>query len=172
VQNKDNFLQKRIHVFCITGLKDASYAGTFHLQHADGTTTQVLLTPFRDDMEVVMSAADLAVARAGAGTIAEFTAIKLPMVLLPYPHAADDHQTANARFVEQQGSGLLLSDDKIHTLFDEVTHLIHNTSLLEKFQENLRRFHHPDITTEIVLDLEKMSACAHDRQLSNISSFS
>jgi len=59
---------------------------------------------FTPDMVSLYEAADLAVCRAGASTCAELGAFGLPALLIPYPHAASDHQTANARALEKLGA--------------------------------------------------------------------
>lgn len=66
------------------------------------------LTPFIDDMAEAYGWADLVVCRAGALTIAELAAAGLGALLVPFPFAVDDHQTANARFLEQSGAALLI----------------------------------------------------------------
>lgn len=68
-------------------------------KHADGHK----LFAFEDRMDLVYAAADLAVARAGAITLAELEACHLPVVLVPYPHAAGDHQRQNARSFASRG---------------------------------------------------------------------
>jgi UDP-N-acetylglucosamine--N-acetylmuramyl-(pentapeptide) pyrophosphoryl-undecaprenol N-acetylglucosamine transferase len=66
--------------------------------------------PFlRDDMLAALAAADLVVGRAGSSTLAEVTALGLPIVVVPYPHAAG-HQTANARQLVEAGAGRLVDD--------------------------------------------------------------
>ena len=55
-------------------------------------------------MELALAIADLAVARAGANTIHELAVCAIPSILVPYPHATDDHQTANARELERAGA--------------------------------------------------------------------
>jgi UDP-N-acetylglucosamine--N-acetylmuramyl-(pentapeptide) pyrophosphoryl-undecaprenol N-acetylglucosamine transferase len=66
------------------------------------------LVPFIDDMARRYAEADLVVCRAGAMTVAELSAGGVASVLVPYPHAVDDHQTANARFLADQGAAILL----------------------------------------------------------------
>lgn len=67
--------------------------------------------PFlRDEMGQALVAADLVVGRAGSSTLAEVTAAGLPMVVVPYPHAAG-HQRANARFVADAGAAWLVDDE-------------------------------------------------------------
>lgn len=66
--------------------------------------------PFlRDEMLTALAAADLVVGRAGSSTLAEVTALGLPIVVVPYPHAAG-HQRANARQLVEAGAGLLIDD--------------------------------------------------------------
>lgn len=67
---------------------------------------------FIDDMAAAYSRAALAVCRAGATTVAELCATGTPSVLVPYPYAAGDHQTANARALMNAGAGLLVPDDE------------------------------------------------------------
>ena len=70
---------------------------------ADGIPAD--LASFFDDVPARLARAQLVIARAGASTVAELCAIGRPAVLVPYPHAADDHQTANAEAVAAAGAG-------------------------------------------------------------------
>jgi len=63
---------------------------------------------FIDDMAGELAAADLVVCRAGAMTVAELAVAGVPAILVPYPYAVDDHQSANARFLVERGAGWLL----------------------------------------------------------------
>jgi UDP-N-acetylglucosamine--N-acetylmuramyl-(pentapeptide) pyrophosphoryl-undecaprenol N-acetylglucosamine transferase len=66
------------------------------------------LVAFIDDMARRYAEADLVICRAGAVTIAELCAGGMASVLVPFPHAVDDHQTANARFLAERGAAILL----------------------------------------------------------------
>jgi UDP-N-acetylglucosamine--N-acetylmuramyl-(pentapeptide) pyrophosphoryl-undecaprenol N-acetylglucosamine transferase len=70
----------------------------------------VRTVPFLDRMELALSVADLAIARAGANTIHELAACSIPSILVPYPHATDDHQEANARELERAGAADVYRD--------------------------------------------------------------
>ena len=70
-------------------------------------------TEFIDDMVKVYSHADVVVCRAGALTVAELTAAGVGALLVPYPQAVDDHQTANARFMVKADAGLLLPQKEL-----------------------------------------------------------
>jgi UDP-N-acetylglucosamine--N-acetylmuramyl-(pentapeptide) pyrophosphoryl-undecaprenol N-acetylglucosamine transferase len=67
------------------------------------------LVAFIEDMARAYAEADLVICRAGAMTIAELAAAGMASVLVPFPHAVDDHQSANARFLSDQGAAVLLS---------------------------------------------------------------
>jgi UDP-N-acetylglucosamine--N-acetylmuramyl-(pentapeptide) pyrophosphoryl-undecaprenol N-acetylglucosamine transferase len=71
------------------------------------------VTAFIDDMAARYAQADLLICRAGASTIAELTAAGLPAVLIPFPHAVDDHQTHNGRFLVDRGAAVLIAQSEL-----------------------------------------------------------
>src|SRR5205814_472265 len=70
------------------------------------------LVGYEERMDLLFDRASLAVCRAGAGTIAELTAVGLPSVLVPLPNAPSDHQTRNAQTLERAGAAVMLRDDE------------------------------------------------------------
>jgi UDP-N-acetylglucosamine--N-acetylmuramyl-(pentapeptide) pyrophosphoryl-undecaprenol N-acetylglucosamine transferase len=77
----------------------------------EGSGIAVDLKSFFDDVPERLSRAHLAIARAGASTVAEFTAAGRAAILVPYPHAIDDHQTANAQAVAERGGAWMMPQD-------------------------------------------------------------
>jgi UDP-N-acetylglucosamine--N-acetylmuramyl-(pentapeptide) pyrophosphoryl-undecaprenol N-acetylglucosamine transferase len=73
----------------------------------------VRVLPTLERMELALAIADVAVARAGANTIHELAACAIPSILVPYPHATDDHQLANARELEGAGAARILLDREL-----------------------------------------------------------
>lgn len=71
------------------------------------------LLPFIDDMAARYAEADLVICRAGALTIAELAAVGAASILVPFPHAVDDHQTANAQFLAERGAAILLPQTEL-----------------------------------------------------------
>jgi UDP-N-acetylglucosamine--N-acetylmuramyl-(pentapeptide) pyrophosphoryl-undecaprenol N-acetylglucosamine transferase len=103
-------LVERVAVVHVTG--DDGYAGALAGREALPADTRDRYMPFpflRDDMLTALAAADLVVGRAGSSTLAEVTALGLPIVVVPYPHAAG-HQVANARQLVDAGAGRLVED--------------------------------------------------------------
>lgn len=68
---------------------------------------------FIDDMAAAYQWADVVVCRAGALTVSELACVGVPAILVPYPHAVDDHQTANARFLENNGAAIIVSQQEL-----------------------------------------------------------
>ena len=64
------------------------------------------------DMSEALAAADLVVSRAGATAIAEFLARQIPMILVPFPYAANDHQTVNAKIIVKEGAAIMAKDSE------------------------------------------------------------
>lgn len=80
-------------------------------QHYGAGGTAARVYAFIDDMAAAYAWADLVVCRAGALTVAELTAAGIGSILVPFPHAVDDHQTRNARYLVDAGAGVLLAQD-------------------------------------------------------------
>ena len=84
------------------------------------------VVPFVADMARAYAECDVMICRAGASTIAELAAAGVPAVLVPYPHAVDDHQTCNARFLSDRGAAILipqaeLTAERLASLLRELT---------------------------------------------------
>jgi UDP-N-acetylglucosamine--N-acetylmuramyl-(pentapeptide) pyrophosphoryl-undecaprenol N-acetylglucosamine transferase len=151
------FARQGIQVYCITGL-GKGLAGRRELRAQNGQVVRVWFEPFSDRVGVLMSAADLVVSRAGAGTLAELVCCETPALLIPYPHAADNHQWANAVYFEQQGGGVVVGEPALGGLRQEVLDVIFNDWLLNKFRGNLRRMAQENSIEIIVHDLENLAA--------------
>lgn len=81
--------------------------------HYEAAGVRAELTPFIDDTAHAFADADLIVCRAGASTVTEIAAIGAAAVYVPFPHAVDDHQTTNAKFVVDAGGGWLIPQPEL-----------------------------------------------------------
>lgn len=156
LDNLDALAGEGVQVWCVTGLGKGE-ASVRELRSKKGEVVRAWFEPFTDRIGVLLSAADLVVSRAGAGTIAELVRCEAPAVLIPYPFAADNHQWANARYFEQQGGGLVIDQNALSLLRQEVFDVLFNDWLLNKFRENLHRMAHEDAVATIVTDLEELA---------------
>ena len=95
--------QQRPQVIHQTGVKNIESAKTSY----GDAGVEAKVEAFIDDMPAVYAWADLVICRAGAMTVFELAAAGVASVLVPYPHAVDDHQTQNARYLEQHGAAII-----------------------------------------------------------------
>lgn len=155
-QNLATLAGAGVQVWCVTGLGKGDTEVRI-LAAQNGEPVRAWFEPFTDRVGALLSAADLVVSRAGAGTIAELVRCETPAILVPYPHAADNHQLANAQHFEQQGGGLVVEESSLAGLRQETVDVIFNDWLLNKFRENLRRMSHENSIDTIVHDLEELA---------------
>lgn len=103
------------------------------------------IAPFIANMPEAFAAADLIVCRSGAGTVSELAAAGRPAILVPFPFAADDHQTRNAEAMERGGAARLVRDSGMNgeKLFDAVAALANAETALERMAAAARKFAKP-----------------------------
>jgi UDP-N-acetylglucosamine--N-acetylmuramyl-(pentapeptide) pyrophosphoryl-undecaprenol N-acetylglucosamine transferase len=120
---------------------------------------------FHHRMEEVYSAANLLVARAGAASLAEFAAFSLPGILIPFPYAADDHQTRNAEIYARAQAAILLRESELsgEVLARKIRELIENPELIEKMSANCSRLGPKDAARCVVTTMEKYTT--HEARL-------
>jgi UDP-N-acetylglucosamine--N-acetylmuramyl-(pentapeptide) pyrophosphoryl-undecaprenol N-acetylglucosamine transferase len=130
IQNFQRLNGQNLTVCCVRGIRSDSREEIIGTS-ADGNAITNLFLPFCNDMSSLLSATDLLVCRAGAGTIAEAILFGLPMVLVPYPDAAENHQEVNATYVANDGRAVVVRQEDIDLLANVV---------IECFQKNLKNF--------------------------------
>jgi len=103
--------------------------------------SNVWVNDFIQDMDKAYAAADVAVSRAGAMSVAELCVAKKPTVFVPYPFAAEDHQTVNAKYLVDRDAGMMIKDSEAkNRLFSAITTLAKDRELQEKFEENISKY--------------------------------
>lgn len=110
------------------------------------------VVPFIEDMAEAYGWADLVVCRAGALTLAELACVGVGSVLVPFPHAVDDHQTANARYLSDAGAALLMPQSQLDAagLAREIQRLGEDRNALRAMAEKAREMAVPDATERVV----------------------
>lgn len=108
--------------------------------------------PYLDSMEQAYYWADIVLCRAGAMTVSELAIAGLPSILVPLPHAIDDHQTANARHLEKVGAAVLLLQPELscQKVISILNDLLKSESALQKMGEQAKIIAHPNATQDVV----------------------
>lgn len=114
---------------------------------------------FIDDMALAYRAADLVVSRAGAGTISELELVGAPVILIPSPNVAEDHQRKNARALVAKGAAVMIEDaEATEKLGPEIKRLLGDTLVRKEMSRNIAALAKPDAAATIVDGLEKIVA--------------
>jgi len=110
----------------------------------DALKAKAVVRPFLTEMELALGAATVAVSRAGASSLAEIAAMRLPSVLIPYPTAADNHQFHNASAFVETGAALLLEQKGAtgETLASLVLRLLADKPAHAAMSKALEHWHH------------------------------
>ena len=113
---------------------------------------KAVVLPFLTEMELALGAATVAISRAGASSLAELAAMRLPSVLIPYPTAADNHQFYNARALADAGAALLLEQAEAtgQKLAALILKLLQDKNSHAAMREELIRWHSPHAAEQIV----------------------
>lgn len=119
-----------------------------------GGSRQLLYKPYghlNDKMMAAMIAADAVVTRAGATSLAELTALRKPMLIIPYPDAAGDHQRHNAQAYEAAGAALVLEPNNLgaNLLEQNIRRLMTDQALRTSLQANLQKMDYPHAARDI-----------------------
>ena len=131
------------------GADDVAATGARYAR-ADNLASHEVL-PYIDDMSAAYAWADLVIARAGASSIAEIAACGVAAILVPYPYAVDDHQTANARYLAGADAALLMKESEltVESLAREIGRLLGDRAARVAMAERARARARPHATADV-----------------------
>jgi UDP-N-acetylglucosamine--N-acetylmuramyl-(pentapeptide) pyrophosphoryl-undecaprenol N-acetylglucosamine transferase len=117
------------------------------------------VAPFIQDMPGAFAAADLVVSRSGAGAVLELAAAGKPSILVPFPFAADDHQTRNAEAMQREGGAIMIRDGEMtgDKLFEAVREIAGAPERLAKMGAAARNFAKPGAARRAAKILEEVA---------------
>lgn len=124
------------------------------------------VAPFLDDVASALAAADLVIARSGAGTVAEIAAVGRPALFIPFPFAADDHQAKNADALARSGGALWIrqEDATADKLAAELGALLADGARLEKMADRARKAGKPRAAEWIAHDVLELARIASGKK--------
>jgi UDP-N-acetylglucosamine--N-acetylmuramyl-(pentapeptide) pyrophosphoryl-undecaprenol N-acetylglucosamine transferase len=124
-------------------------------QYSD--VNNVTVFAFIDRMDLVYAASDFVISRAGASSVSELCLVGKPVIFIPSPNVAEDHQTKNATAIVDKKGALLLKESELDEKFESVfVDLISNQSLQNELSENIKKLAKPFATKDIVEEIVKL----------------
>jgi UDP-N-acetylglucosamine--N-acetylmuramyl-(pentapeptide) pyrophosphoryl-undecaprenol N-acetylglucosamine transferase len=142
--------------------------GKFYEYEFSGTDTakleNVRLLSFIDRMDLFFAAADVVISRAGALTISELCLVGKPVVLVPSPNVAEDHQTKNALALVEKGAARLVRDaEASEKMLQEALLILENEALAFSLSESIRQLGRPNAAEAIAREVLKLAERPTDK---------
>lgn len=120
-------------------------------------TKAIKVLKFISKMDMAYAAADVIISRAGAGAVSELSLVGKPVLFIPSPNVAEDHQTKNARSIEEKDAALMLKESDLDDKFQEVfKSLINDIDLQKRLSKNIITLAKPLATKSIVDEVERI----------------
>lgn len=152
MNNRERLLQRDIQFIWQTGkiyYKEVS--------NAMQGVKSVCVKEFISDMGAAYKAADLVVSRAGASSISELQLLGKPVILVPSPNVAEDHQTKNAMALVEKDAAVCVRDSEVNDrLFAEIENLVYNEHRLNKMSINIKAMANADSADRIAREILKI----------------
>jgi UDP-N-acetylglucosamine--N-acetylmuramyl-(pentapeptide) pyrophosphoryl-undecaprenol N-acetylglucosamine transferase len=121
----------------------------------DNKNVQVLA--FIDRMDLVYAAADIVISRSGASSVSELCIVGKPVIFIPSPNVAEDHQTKNAKSIVNKNGALMIKEIELDTQFNTVfNNLLTNQNLQNELSENILKLAKTNATKDIVDEIIKL----------------
>jgi len=111
---------------------------------------------FIQNMNLLYAVADVIISRAGAGTISELCIVGKPVIFIPSPNVAEDHQTKNALAITKYKAALMVKENELEKFSDTFQNLIHNEKAQRSISVNIQKLALPDATKHIADEIEKL----------------
>lgn len=154
-ENLENLKAKGYQLIWQTGKLDFSELS--NESRISDLGSQIQLKEFIKDMETAYSAADVIVSRAGAIAISELAVAQKPVLLVPFPFAAEDHQTKNAMNLVEKNAARMVKDSEMQEKFwNTLSEICENENVRKEMSENLKYFAKPNAAKEIVDEIFKI----------------
>jgi len=154
ISNLDKITESGVEIIWQTG---SIYYKDIRERFRDKIPSNLHVVEFISRIDLVYALAGIVICRAGAGTIAELSIAGKPVILVPSPNVAEDHQTRNAMALVKKKAALIIPDDMIsEKLVPEAVRLINSKEEQKKLSRNISMLAKPDATRHIVDEAVKM----------------
>ncbi|WP_224488913.1 undecaprenyldiphospho-muramoylpentapeptide beta-N-acetylglucosaminyltransferase [Robertkochia flava] len=147
-----------LELFGELGVQVLWQCGKLYLdQYKDLEGDTVKIKPFIGRMDLAYAAASVIISRAGAGSVSELSIVGKPVIFIPSPNVAEDHQTKNAKSVADRQAALMIKEANLENEFEEVFRTLMRSEEQQKMlAANIKKLALPGATEQIVTEIEKI----------------
>lgn len=151
-------IEKNLPFFKEQGIQVVWQSGKlYYEEYKKYDSGDVKVVAFLNRMDLAYGAADIIISRAGAGSVSELCIVGKPVIFIPSPNVAEDHQTKNAQSLVDKNAAIMVKetelDEKFGTVFSD---LVNNEPLSRKLGVNIKKLAMPNATKEIADEIEKL----------------
>lgn len=157
IDSIEDFNNENYQIIFVTGAKRFTEVSD---QLSDTNLNEnIYITPYISNMTEVLPSISLIVARAGATTIAEITALGIPSILIPSPYVTADHQTKNAMSLVNNRAGLIIKENDLNSqsLAENINYIMNDSNLREEMKVNSKKLGIPDAADRLFNVVKELS---------------
>ena len=157
-QKINDFISNNIDFFKLMKIQVIWQCGKMYYDHYKKYNSSVInVQPFIKDMNSAYCAADIIVSRSGASVISELYIVGKPVILIPSPNLAEDHQTKNALFVKNKNAAEMIEEKYLEKdFFNVFKNLLENNEHVMNLSKTIKSLEKPDATKDIVELIDKV----------------
>ena len=155
----NRFIESRLDFFRSHGVQLIWQCGKLYSDRYSryNDTKEVQVHTFLDKMDLAYAAADIIVSRSGAGSVSELCIVGKPVIFIPSPNVAEDHQTKNALAIVNEGAAVMIAEADLEMTFDqEFQQLLSSEEKQKKLSGNIKKLALTNATKDIVDEIEKL----------------
>jgi len=157
-QRINELIASQIELFKTENLQVLWQCGKLYYDRYKSKESKTLkVLEFISKMDLAYAAADVIISRAGAGAVSELSLVGKPVIFIPSPNVAEDHQTKNAKSIEDKQAAIMLKESDLDKKFESVfKDLIHDLELQAQLSKNIIKLAKPLATSSIVDEIERI----------------
>ncbi len=154
----NQLIEKELDFFASQNVQIIWQCGKFYLdEYKKYDSNKVQVLAFIDRMDLVYAAADFVISRAGASSVSELSIVGKPVLFIPSPNVAEDHQTKNAKSIVDKKGALMIKESELDENFSSVfSDLVTNENLQKQLSENIKKLAKVNATNDIVDEIVKL----------------
>ncbi len=128
----------------------------YYEEYKSAESEDVKVMAYINQMDMAYAAADIIISRAGASSVSELCIVGKPVIFIPSPNVAEDHQTKNAKAIADQDGAILLPEKEIDGFEVVFSELIKSIEKRQKLAKNIKKLALPNATQDIIIEIEKL----------------
>lgn len=155
----NQLIAKELDFFASKNVQVIWQCGKFYIEEYQqfNTRENVQVVAFIDRMDLVYAAADFVISRAGASSVSELCLVGKPVIFIPSPNVAEDHQTKNAKAIVDKKGAILLKENQLEEQFETVfSDFLLDENLQKELSINIKSLAKPSATKDIVEEIIKL----------------